>query len=347
MRNSALHLSQPDSVVIETLSSDDDFAQWDRFVRQQQAHNAFQGGDFAREFRGCPGYSTRVLVVRNGASKEILGGLVGLCITEKPGLLAWLTTRVVINGGPIIAPEARHHLPQLLDRAKALFDDEPVCFTEIWCMQPQDDIKSLYPDSYQHQEHLNFFVHTNCTGEQIFKRYSSALRKTIRNNSPLVTIEQITQESQLEEFYKCVSSTYVRVGVPLIPIDVFKRVFRANLGRFFLATSESEVIGARVVLPFGEEVYDWYAGSYDEHKHLNVNALLVNHILQGAAAAGATRFNFGGAGKPNKPYGPRDFKRRFGGDLVNHGRWLYVNSVVRYKFLQLALFVYKKWRKHG
>jgi lipid II:glycine glycyltransferase (peptidoglycan interpeptide bridge formation enzyme) len=89
------------------------------------------------------------------------------------------------------------------------------------------------------------------------------------------------------------------VGVPLIPIEVFRQVFRSDLGVFLLAFKDSEVVGARVVLPFGDEVYDWYAGSYDSHKQLNINALLVNHILQNASADGRMRFNFGGANLNN------------------------------------------------
>ena len=30
---------------------------------------------------------------------------------------------------------------------------------------------------------------------------------------------------------------------------------------------------------------------------------------------------FGGAGKPDKPYGVRDYKLKFGGQLVNWGRF--------------------------
>jgi serine/alanine adding enzyme len=346
MSNSASVVSPTTSVKFEILSSVEAFDDWDNFVRRQPYHNAFQSGAFARAFLDFNRYSTRVLVVRDGSTNEILGGLVGLCITEKSGLLAQLTTRVIINGGPIVASGAKAFLPSLLERAKTLFKDRPVCYTEIWCMQAQDDVKAVYPADYQHSGHLNFFVETGCSWEEIFKRYSSALRKTIRNNSPLVRIERITAESQLQEFYRCVASTYERVGVPLIPIEVFQQVFRTDLGIFLLAFKDTEVVGARVVLPFGDEVYDWYAGSYDSHKQLNINALLVNHILKNASADGIRRFNFGGAGKPDKPYGPRDFKRRFGGELVDHGRWLFVNSRLRYKLLQLALILYRKFNKN-
>jgi lipid II:glycine glycyltransferase (peptidoglycan interpeptide bridge formation enzyme) len=32
-------------------------------------------------------------------------------------------------------------------------------------------------------------------------------------------------------------------------------------------------------------------------------------------------FDFMGAGNPNQPYGVRDYKEKFGGKLVEHGRY--------------------------
>ena len=120
MSNSASVVSPTTSVKFEILSSVEAFDDWDNFVRRQPYHNAFQSGAFARAFLDFNRYSTRVLVVRDGSTNEILGGLVGLCITEKSGLLAQLTTRVIINGGPIVASGAKAFLPSLLERAKTL-----------------------------------------------------------------------------------------------------------------------------------------------------------------------------------------------------------------------------------
>jgi len=48
-------------------------------------------------------------------------------------------------------------------------------------------------------------------------------------------------------------------------------------------------------------------------------------------------FNFGGAGKPGQPYGPREFKKDFGGKLVEYGRHHLVLSPLRYKILEFGL----------
>ena len=53
-------------------------------------------------------------------------------------------------------------------------------------------------------------------------------------------------------------------------------------------------------------------------------------------------FDFGGAGQPNVPYGVRDHKMKFGGDLVNLGRF----EIVHNRFLyELANFGFKMKKK--
>jgi serine/alanine adding enzyme len=39
--------------------------------------------------------------------------------------------------------------------------------------------------------------------------------------------------------------------------------------------------------------------------------------------------DFGGAGRPNEPYGVRDFKAKYGGRLVDFGRDVHVSAPVR------------------
>jgi lipid II:glycine glycyltransferase (peptidoglycan interpeptide bridge formation enzyme) len=51
---------------------------------------------------------------------------------------------------------------------------------------------------------------------------------------------------------------------------------------------------------------------------------------------GFTRFDFGGAGKPNVPYGVRDYKLKFGGELVNTGRMIRIHRPFNYAFATKA-----------
>jgi hypothetical protein len=48
-----------------------------------------------------------------------------------------------------------------------------------------------------------------------------------------------------------------------------------------------------------------------------------------------------GAGKPDIPYGVRDFKMEFGGELVEHGRFLCVRKPLLYWIGELGVKILK------
>ena len=54
------------------------------------------------------------------------------------------------------------------------------------------------------------------------------------------------------------------------------------------------------------------------------------------------RFDLMGAGKPDEPYGVRDFKSEFGGQLVEQGRFLYISHPLLYKIGTLGVKLLKK-----
>ena len=57
---------------------------------------------------------------------------------------------------------------------------------------------------------------------------------------------------------------------------------------------------------------------------------------------GLTEFDFMGAGLKTKPYSVRDFKSQFGGDLVEHGRYLKILNPLIYKVGKIGLNVLSK-----
>ena len=75
---------------------------------------------------------------------------------------------------------------------------------------------------------------------------------------------------------------------------------------------------------------DWYAGADDNYLEFRPNDVLVWEVLKWGKISNYSLFDFGGAGKPNVPYGVRDYKLKFGGELVNFGRFEIVNKPVLY-----------------
>jgi lipid II:glycine glycyltransferase (peptidoglycan interpeptide bridge formation enzyme) len=53
------------------------------------------------------------------------------------------------------------------------------------------------------------------------------------------------------------------------------------------------------------------------------------HILEWGAKNGYRVYDFGGAGRSDEEYGVRDFKAKFGGELVSFGRNAHIHSSTR------------------
>jgi len=91
------------------------------------------------------------------------------------------------------------------------------------------------------------------------------------------------------------------------------------------------------ILP-GRAMYEWYVCGLDrEYRDRQVypSVLATWAALEYAAENGIPQFDFMGLGKPEEEYGVRDFKARFGGEWVNHGRFLTINSSRSYHIANL------------
>ena len=102
----------------------------------------------------------------------------------------------------------------------------------------------------------------------------------------------------------------------------------------FGAFDDAELIGVRLELCYKGLIYDWYAGSDDQFKNRYPNDFLPFHILFWGKENGFDKFDFGGAGKPDKPYGVREHKLKFGGELVNFGRYEKIKSTHNHVFFE-------------
>ena len=74
-----------------------------------------------------------------------------------------------------------------------------------------------------------------------------------------------------------------------------------------------------LALVYKNAIYDFYAGAYPEYYNKYLNDLIPWETFLWVKQNRYTLFDFGGAGKPNKPYSVRDYKIKFCGQWVNLG----------------------------
>ena len=111
-----------------------------------------------------------------------------------------------------------------------------------------------------------------------------------------------------------------------------------------LVKFQEKVIGG-MMCPIlnNNSIYEWYVcGLDEEYKEQYPSVMATYAAIEHAKKSKIEMFDFMGAGKPNIPYGVRDFKMEFGGKLVEYGRFLYIRNPFLYEIGKLGVKFLKK-----
>jgi len=192
-------------------------------------------------------------------------------------------------------------------------------------------------------ERLNFLVDTS--DEQTVKKNisKSKLRQVKKGLKAGAKIISPVSESQLKEFYQILYKLYkYKVKKPLPDYSFFKSFYEQSdknkLGIINLVEYENKIIGG-IVSPVSQNkvIYEWYICGLDqEYKHVYPSVLATWAAIDYALKNNIRCFDFMGVGTPDKDYGVRDFKSKFGGEMVNYGRFGRINNNLLYAITEVG-----------
>lgn len=335
--------------MIEVTSSFDR-GKWEDFVFNHPQGNIFQSSYIADIYKATKNYEPISLVAIDLENEDILAVLQAVIIRDAPGLAGSISSRSIINGGPLFIEGEKGleafeklitHYEQLLHGRAIYTQIRNICNSEY----SQSTFNSF---GYDYEPHLNYLINLNRPAEKIWKDIHKPRKKGInRAEKTGITVRKIETRDEIKYCYKIIEETYKKVSLPLADISLFENAYERLSDKgfvdFYLAIQEGEIVGSRVVLKYRGMVHDWYAGSKQEINY--VNEAVVWHILSEYATKEKV-FDFGGAGHPDKPYGVREFKKRFGGEEVNYGRYKKVHNKLREGIMKSGLKIYKTIGKH-
>jgi len=317
---------------------------WASFVYSHPRGNIFQTEEIYDVYKDTKNYLPIKLFCIDEDTGELVGVLVGSLIKDLNNVLSTYLSRSVIQGGPLALNNSSQISESLLLEYDKYAGKKSV-ITEIRHLFDCPDLHNI--GSYKFEGHLNFLINLNQSEDQLWTQIHKSRRKNIKNaEKEGVIVEEMAEENLIPAFYDLLNETYRKVKTPLADISLFKSAFNKlvpkNMVKFFLLKRNNEYVGARSVLVYKGLVYDWYAGSSQEASFLSPDSCLVWHILKWGIQNNYKTFDFGGGGKPNVEYGPREFKRRFGGELVNYGRSNKVHSGIKFGIAKKGLEIYRK-----
>jgi len=325
--------------IVRTLDPGD----WSRFVEDHPQGNIFHTPEMFQVFERAAGHRPALwAAVEAGpdgehgpGGKRILALFLPVEVTVAlgPGTilggpLRRLTTRAVVFGSVIAAPgtEGQQALDCLLEAYRQETDGR-LLYTELRNLTPLDGLQpTLDRRGFAYEEHLNYLVDLHRPPDEILQSVSRRTRKQIRRalRKGDVVVEEVRDRQGLADCYRLLRQTYAAAGVPLADSSLFEAALDLlvprRMARFSLARVHGRPAACSVELLYKDTAYGWYGGMDREFSAYVPNEVLTWSILEWAALQGYRVYDFGGAGKPDEEYGVRDFKAKFGGELVSYGR---------------------------
>ena len=290
---------------------------------------------------------------------RLVGVIVGYITRERNAIKQFFTRRAIIIGGPVIDEDATaEEIAALLNAVKKLqrSDLQPKgrttatqstglspIYIETRNFHDYSKWKSVFEaNGFAYQPHYDIHVHCNAQ-HQMSEQRRRQMKKAISNGAEICEVQS---EQQIRDWYQILSQLYrEKVRTPLFSEEFFMQFYREGVGKYLLVKYQGKVIGG-MMCPIlkGKAIYEWYVCGLDEEYREQYPSVMATYAAIAYAKTNALPlFDFMGAGKPDIPYGVRDFKMEFGGELVEHGRFLCVRKPLLYKIGEFGV----KWLKKG
>jgi len=333
---------------------------WSEFVYAHPEGTVFQSPEMYEFFQSVPKFSPIVLAVKNG-NGLIQGILLAVTIREMKGLTAFFSSRTVIYGGPLIAASQDNHDEVLEILLKGLIKavSRNSIFIQFRNFFSNEAIKAVFESSGFHlRDRLNLIVDTS-DREMVIRNMSASRWRQIRKGLGIQSAVGSRQSavcrpepgisgkhariiipssiSQVREFYDILYGLYrYKVKKPLPPWEFFEQFYifsqRGKLGVILLVEFRGKIIGG-ILSPVTPEktIYEWYVCGLDqEYKEIHPSVLATWAAIEYALEQSIPKFDFMGVGIPEREYGVRKFKARFGGEMVNFGRFARISNRLFY-----------------
>lgn len=322
---------------------------WQQFVNNHPKGNIFQAPIMAEVYRNTKNYQPVILAAIESETNDISALVQAVIIKEFTGILDQFTARSVITGGPLYRDSdtgnnAAVQLMEYYDRTVG----SQVIYTEIRNLWDLNNT-ALLP-GYVFEEHLNYLVDLTSGKEKLWTNLSKARKYGVNKSRKAgVIVEELKTLKERDILYDLLSDTYKKARLPLADKSLFCALCQSpgdkHHAKVFFARHNGEYIGAIILLMHNGTIYDWYACSRKDASNVYPNDLLVWHAFEWGCDNHYSVFDFMGAGKPNEAYGVRDFKKQFGGELVQYGRYKKIHAPAKMWLSQQGFSIYRRFMR--
>lgn len=319
---------------------------WDKLIKESSFASPFQTLSFYNFFNSLDDFSADVFAVDEDEVEE-LTSLVVVTIQKEKGIKGFFSRRGIIYGGPLIKLNSKESMKFLLEYIIKYYSGKLI-YLEIRNYFDYTSIQNwILSAGFEFVPWLNF--HLDITApELMLKSMSSSrarqIKKAIKSG---VKWQEAQSEKDVISYYEILKDLYNnKIKKPLLPKQFFLDFFRQNIGKYLLVYYEEKVIGGIMCQVLKDKaIYEFYVCGLDaEFKEQYPSVMATWSAMEYASVHNIPLFDFMGAGSPDEAYGVREFKERFGGRKVEHGRFLKIMNPFLYQIGIWSLKILSKLR---
>jgi serine/alanine adding enzyme len=318
---------------------------WEELLKNSIYSTPFQTPVFYELYRLVQNYTAKIFAI------EINGKLKSLCVVtiqNEQSAISYFSKRAIIYGGPLISEDGYASFSFLL---KFIHNElkRDVIYIEIRNSVDYSRFRQTYNQlGWNYVPYLNFQLKVESINyDGILAKMKYNRRREINQSvKEGVFYYEAHDVSQIKTLYSILFELYkVKVKLPLPSIDFFIELFNSTIGKVFIVEHNNTIIGGSFCFYLeGRAIYTmYYCGLRNYNKKIFPTHLAVMAAIQFALTHKLKMVDFMGAGKPDVDYGVRKYKSEFGGDLVEHGRFLSITKPMLYRFGSIALKILKKF----
>jgi predicted N-acyltransferase len=286
-------------------------------------------------------------VIGVSENDKLVGIICGYIIADGNPVKRFFSRRAIVPGGALLSPDISDvALEKLLKTTQQELSSRAI-YIEF---RNYNDYSAYRPGfesaGFSYVPHLNFHVPTPDV-ETTLKQLSTTKRRDVKlSRKEGADWVDTSDKKDVYEYYNLLSNLYkTRIKTPLFPVEFFEKLFELKVGKLFIIKYNNKIIGGSIcVLMPNQTVYEWFVCGLDgQIKNVFPSTMATWAAIEFAASNGFKRFDMMGAGKPDEGYGVREFKSKFGGTLVEHGRFLYI---CKPRLYSLGKYIVKKLKSH-
>ena len=317
---------------------------WESLLNESPTASWFQSYSCYQFYKKLDFLKTFAIAVEN--KDELLALVCGYIVADGGLIKRFMSRRAIIPGGMLIGANCDKNAIEMLLKYLTESVSKDAIYTEFRNYFDYSEHRNSFERcDYTYLPHLNFQISTPSV-ERCLKELSTTKRRDVKQSLKQgAEISETKNRNEVDEFYILLFDLYkTKIRTPLFPKDFFQKIVEFPDAHLFVIKYDNKIIGGSLCVGLEKEIlYEWFVCGLDgKYKNIYPSTLATWAAVEYSALHNFRYFDMMGAGKPGEGYGVREFKSKFGGELVEHGRFLYISNTMLFKTGEFAIKMLRK-----